>query len=135
VLLDSQTSSTLYLATDKIGVLRSSDNGQSWGSVASGLPRGQPVYALAQGASNDGQLFAASNDIYLFPGTSSGLDPSRIVPLLLAIVFFYLLYRLSTRGRKSRRDLLKPERIIEPGDKTASPRAPGSQSVPPEQND
>ncbi len=135
VLIDTQTSSTLYLATDRVGVLRSSDNGQSWGSVASGLPRGQPVYALAQGATNDGQLFAASNDIYSFPGNSSALDPSRILPLLLAIAFFYLLYRLSTRGRKNRRDLLKPERIIEPEDQQTSPRTPGSQNMPPKQDD
>lgn len=106
VLIDAQNASTIYLATDKIGALRSLDGGQSWGSIASGLPRGQPVYALAQGATNDSQLFAASNDIYLFPGSNSAFNLSQLFPVLLALVFFYLLYRLSTRGRK-RGDMLE----------------------------
>jgi ligand-binding sensor domain-containing protein len=100
VLIDAQNATTIYLATDKVGALRSLDNGQSWGSIAGGLPRGQPVYALAQSATNNGQIFAASNNIYLFPGTNSGLNLSQLFPVLLAIIFFYLLYRLSTRGRK-----------------------------------
>lgn len=100
VLIDAQNASTFYLATDKIGALRSLDGGQSWGSIAGGLPRGQPIYALAQGATNNGQLFAASNDIYLFPGNTGSFNLSQLLPVLLALVFFYLLYRLSMRGRK-----------------------------------
>ena len=113
LLIDIHTVSTVYVATNTAGVLRSNDNGQNWGAVAAGFPANQPVYAIAQGASNYGQLFAAANDVYLFPGTSNTFDASHLIPLLLVVVFFFFLIRLTMRGRKSRRTILKPERIIE----------------------
>jgi hypothetical protein len=110
----SSNASTVYVGTD-IGVFRSADNGQDWGGTASGLPRGEPVYALVVGANDYTQLYAAvdSSGIYLFPGTSGGIDPSRILPFLLIVLFFFLLYRLTWRSRNRQRDLLKPERMIE----------------------
>ena len=114
LLIDYHTASTVYVATNTAGVLRSDDNGQNWGAVAQGFPTNQPVYALAQGASDYGQLFAAANDVYLFPGTSSAFDPSRLIPLLLVVIFFYFLIRVSMRGRNKLRTRLQPERIIEP---------------------
>ncbi|TMC85263.1 MAG: hypothetical protein E6J10_08260 [Chloroflexi bacterium] len=113
LLIDIHTISTVYIATNTAGVLRSNDSGQNWGAVAGGFPTNQPVYAIAQGASDYGQLFAAANDVYLFPGTSSAFDASHLIPLLLVVVLFYFLIRLTMRGRKSRRTILKPERIIE----------------------
>lgn len=102
----------MYAGTD-IGVLRSEDNGQNWGGIASGLPRDQAVQALAMGANGYNQLYAATNGIFLFPGNSSAFDPSQIFPLLLILAFFFALYRFSTRGRRRSQTLLKPERIIE----------------------
>ncbi|HEV2583028.1 MAG TPA: hypothetical protein VGT44_19365, partial [Ktedonobacteraceae bacterium] len=113
ILIDVQSASTVYIATDKVGVLRSTDNGQNWSSVAPGLPTTKPVYAIVQGATNYSQLFAATNDVYLFSGTGSIFDPTRLLPLLLVVVFFLLLIRLSSRSRRGARNMLKPERIIE----------------------
>jgi ligand-binding sensor domain-containing protein len=110
----SSNASTVYVGTD-VGVFRSEDNGQDWGGTASSLPRGKPVYALVVGANNYTQLYAAvdSVGIYLFPGTSGGIDPSRLLPFVVVVFFFFLLYRLTWRGRRRRQALLKPERITE----------------------
>jgi ligand-binding sensor domain-containing protein len=116
VLIDIHTVKTVYIATNKVGILRSSDSGENWGRVASGLPSHQTVYAIAQGAANYDQLFVAINNIYLYPGTNSIFDPTRLLPFLLVIVFFYLLIRMSSRRRNASRTMLKPERIIEPED-------------------
>jgi len=121
VIIDIQSSSTLYIATDKAGVLRSTDSGQNWSSVATGLPGGKPVYAVAQGASNYGQLFAAANGIFLFPGTGAALDPTRIILLLVAVVFFYLLFRMTTGRLRRTHQMFNPERIIEPSDREHEP--------------
>ena len=110
ILLDYSKVTTVYVAIG-IGVLRSEDNGQDWGGIASGLPRDRPVYALAFGANGFSQLYAAANDVYLYPGSSGGFDFSRLLPLLLFVVFFYVLYRMARRGRGHRREMLKPERI------------------------
>jgi ligand-binding sensor domain-containing protein len=98
ILIDTQTVSTVYIATDKVGVLRSTDSGENWGGTSPGLPADQPVYNIIQGATNYSQLFAAANNVYLYPGTSGAFNPSQILPLLLGILFFYLLYRISRRG-------------------------------------
>ena len=121
IIIDIQSASTLYIATDKAGVLRSTDSGQNWSNVATGLPGGVPVYAVTQGATNYGQLFAATNDIFLFPGTGGAFDPSRIIFLLVAVIFFYLLFRMTTGRLRRTREMLKPERIIEPSDTEHEP--------------
>ena len=113
IIIDVQSVSTLYIATDKVGVLRSTDKGEDWSTLAPGLPGNQSIYAISEGAANYTQLFAAANNVYIFPGTSSVFDPTQLIPLLLVIIFFYLLYRLIARGRRRSRDMLKPERIIE----------------------
>jgi ligand-binding sensor domain-containing protein len=112
ILIDYHTVTTVYAGTG-IGVLRSGDNGQDWGGIASGLPRDQAVQALAIGANGYNQLYAAMNGIYLFPGNSSAFDPSQIFPLLLILVFFFALYRFSTRGRKRSQSMLKAEGVGE----------------------
>ena len=71
---------------------------------------------MAQGATNYDQLFVAINNLYRYPGTSNIFDPARLLPFLLVIAFFYLLYRMSTRRLNASRNMLKPERIIEPED-------------------
>jgi ligand-binding sensor domain-containing protein len=112
ILVDFRYPSTLYIGTG-VGAFRSDDKGQNWSSIGPGLPRGQSVYALILGATNYSQLYAAVNDVYLYPGTSGGLSLTRLVPLLLLLLMFYLLYRVAQRGRNRRRAMLKPERIIE----------------------
>jgi hypothetical protein len=112
VFVDFRKPTTVYVGTD-IGVLRSDDSGQHWGGIASGLPRNQPVYAITLGTTNYDQLIAATNDVYLFPGTSGGFSPTHFLPLLLIALLFYLLYRMVRRNQNSKRDMLKPERIIE----------------------
>jgi len=111
ILIDYHTVTTVYAGTG-IGVLRSDDNGQNWGGIASGLPRNQAVQALAIGANGYNQLYAAMNGIYLYPGNSSAFDPSQIFPLLLILAFFFALYQFSTRGRRRSRSMLKPERTV-----------------------
>jgi len=112
ILLDIQNPRAVYVATD-IGALRSDDSGQTWGGTATGIPKGQSVYALAQGSNNYTQLYAAANGIYLYPGITGSLSVTRFIPILVIVLFFYLLYRLVLRGRKRSREMLKPERIIE----------------------
>jgi photosystem II stability/assembly factor-like uncharacterized protein len=94
--------STVYIGTD-LGALRSDDKGQNWQSIATGLPKGASVYALALGAKDYAQLYAAADKVYLFPGTGGTSDPKRIVPLILILFFFYLLLRVTTRTRSRRR--------------------------------
>ncbi|MGZ3623243.1 MAG: WD40/YVTN/BNR-like repeat-containing protein [Ktedonobacteraceae bacterium] len=119
VLIDYHTVTTVYAGTG-IGVLRSDDNGQNWGGIASGLPRDQAVQALAIGANGYNQLFAATNGIYLFPGNSNTFDPSQIFPILLILAFFFVLYQVSTRGRRRSQSMFKNERKVE--SEKSSPR-------------
>lgn len=108
ILVDFRTPTTIYLATDA-GAFRSDNSGQTWGGIASGLPKGSPVYALTFGATNYSQLYAAVNDVYLYPGSSGGLTITRLIPILLILLFFYLLYRLTTRNRRRTQQMFAPE--------------------------
>src|SRR5262249_5794060 len=110
ILIDYRQASTVYVAIN-IGVLRSDDNGQNWEGVASGLPKGQPVYALTMGSNGYNQLYAADNDVYLYPGNSSIFDPSQLIPFLLIIIGFLALYRLTTQGRKRSRETFRPRPV------------------------
>lgn len=109
----STNASTLYVGTS-VGAFRSDDSGQNWQGVATGLPRATAVYALMLGGSDYAQLVAAAaHGIYLFPGSTGSISPSRILIILIALLFFFLLFRFALSGRKKRSNLLKPERIIE----------------------
>lgn len=120
VLVDfrSTDASTVYLATD-VGALSSQDSGQDWGNIGSGLPKGQAVYSLALGADNYSQLYAALNTVYQYPGNSSGLGPSKIVPLILIAFFFYLLLRTVQRTQRRQRTMLRRQPPL-PGTDTAT---------------
>jgi ligand-binding sensor domain-containing protein len=120
ILVDFHYPSTVYIGTS-VGAFRSDDSGQNWGGIGPGLPRGQLVYALILGATNYSQLFAAVNDVYLYPGTSGGISLTRLIPLILILLMFYLLYRVAQRGRNRRRNMLKPERISEASSNSAHP--------------
>lgn len=120
ILIDYSQVTIVYVATD-IGALRSLDSGQTWSGISSGIPRDQAVYALAQGASGYSQLYAASRGIYLYPGNSGAFSAGRIIPILVILLFFYLLYLLVSRGRRRSRNMLKPERIVE---RTPEPLVP-----------
>lgn len=98
VYVDFHKPTTVFVGTD-VGALRSDDGGQNWGSVGPGIPRDQPVFSLAWGTSDYSQLFAAADDVYLFPGTSGGVSLSRLIELVIIALFFYLLYRLARRRR------------------------------------
>jgi len=100
----SRNAATVYAATN-VGVFRSDDSGQNWAGVGPGIPRDQTVYALAIGAKQASQLYAASNNVYLYPGTSgTGIDPGRVLALLAVllvfVVLFYILRREVRRYRK-----------------------------------
>jgi len=123
ILVDFQTPTTVYAATS-VGALRSDDSGQTWGSVGPGLPKSTPVYALALGATDYSQLFAAADDVYLFPGSSGGLTVTKLLPTVLILLFFYLLYRLLMRGRHRAQQMLKPERITASPTSTPEPPSP-----------
>ena len=112
ILIDYQKATTVYVATD-VGALRSLDGGQTWDGVSSGIPRNQIIYALIQGDNGFSQLFAASRGIYSYPGSGGIFSPDRIIPILVILAFFYLLYLMVTRGRRRSREMLRPERIIE----------------------
>jgi ligand-binding sensor domain-containing protein len=112
LLIDYQKVTTVYAGTG-IGVLRSDDNGQNWTVIASGLPSNEAIQALAIGDIGYDQLYAATNGIYLYPGSTNVLNPTQIFPLLLILAFFFALYRLSSRGRKRSQKILNPERIVE----------------------
>lgn len=104
VLVDfrSANATTIFVATDA-GAFRSDDSGQNWNSVAAGIPRGTPVYTLALGSDNFSQLYAVAGGIYLFPGVTGGVTPSRIFLILIIVVFFYLLFRFTHRNRRGGR--------------------------------
>jgi photosystem II stability/assembly factor-like uncharacterized protein len=99
VYVDFHKPTTVFVGTG-VGALRSDNSGQNWGEVGPGIPSGQPVYSLAWGTSDYSQLFAAADDVYKYPGSSGGFNPNQLLELLIAVVFFYALYRLARRRRR-----------------------------------
>jgi ligand-binding sensor domain-containing protein len=99
VYVDFHKPSTLFVGTE-VGVLRSDNSGQNWGSAGPGIPKDQSVYSIMWGTSDYSQLFVAADDVYMYPGTSGGFSFNRIIGLLIAAVFFYALYRLAKRRRR-----------------------------------
>jgi hypothetical protein len=63
---------------------------------------------LVQAGDNFNQLYAAVDAVYLYPGTSAGITPDRILPLILLAAFFFLLFRFSLRPRKPRQSGATP---------------------------
>ncbi len=114
ILIDfrSTNASTLYAGT-RYGVFRSDDNGQNWLGVAAGFPKNTSVYALVIGADNASQLYVAANNVYLFPGTDNGINPTRIVTLFLILVFFGLLVLMTRRSVRRRKTLFRPAVVPE----------------------
>jgi photosystem II stability/assembly factor-like uncharacterized protein len=112
ILIDVSQPTTIYVGTN-IGAFRSNDNGQNWSGLTEGIPTSQPVYGLVFGSSGGSQMYAAANNVYMYPGSSGGFSLSQLLPILIIVLFFYLLYRLTKGSRNRRREVLKPERIIE----------------------
>lgn len=102
IFVDFQQPTTVYAGTTGVGVLQSNDSGQSWGGLGPDYPYSQPVYAIQMGGNGYGQLFAASNAVYFFPGSSGGLNPSHLLPIIIVVALFVLLY-LFLRNRQQRR--------------------------------
>src|SRR5579883_111058 len=126
----STNGTTAYIGTN-IGAFRSDDSGQDWGSIAAGLPRGEAVYALIIGGLNNSQLYAATDadGVYIFPGTSNGLNIGHLWPLLLIAALFILLYALISRTR--RRTLLQVNSRFEPRE-PEEPEEPEENEIGPE---
>lgn len=112
VLIDVSQPTTLYVGTS-IGAFRSNDNGQNWSGMTQGIPTNQPVYVLLFGNTGGSQIYAASNDVYTYSSSGGGFGFEQLIPIVIIILFFYLLYRLTRGSRNRRREVLKPERIIE----------------------
>jgi photosystem II stability/assembly factor-like uncharacterized protein len=133
ILIDfrSANATTVYIGTD-VGAFRSDDSGQTWGAIATGLPRNQPVYDLELGANNYAQLFAAANDIYLYPGNSGGFDATRVLTIIIIAAFFFLLYYVTRRNQLkragSRRPQLPPTDAQQP--KPSQPTPPSQPKSP-----
>jgi len=109
VLIDfrSTNAATVYVGTP-FGAFRSDDSGQNWRGVAGGLPEHTPVYALVIGGDNASQLYAAVNNVYAFPGSSSGITPTRVITLFLVLLLFVLLFFIAQRSARRRKAMLKP---------------------------
>ena len=98
---DNSNGTALYIGTNT-GVFRSDDGGQSWTSAGPGLPHSQSVDALAFGADDDSQLYATADNLYQYPGDSTGLSPSRFVAIVIMFFFLFTLYRMVGRNRRRR---------------------------------
>jgi ligand-binding sensor domain-containing protein len=101
ILVDFRNNSggtTLYIGTDT-GVFRSDNGGLNWVVVGPGLPRSRPVDALALGAANYSQLYAVADNVYQYPGNSTGLSPSRFIAIVIISFFFFTLYQMARRNR------------------------------------
>ena len=120
ILIDyrSTNASTLYVGT-RYGVFRSDDNGQNWLGAAAGFPKNTSVYSLAIGGDKTSQLYVAANNVYLYPGTDNGLNPTRVVTLLLILAFFGLLALLTRRSVRRRKTLFRPKQ--QQGDREGLP--------------
>ncbi len=119
ILIDfrSTNASTLYVGT-RYGVFRSDDNGLNWLGVAAGFPKNTAVYALVIGADKASQLYVAANNIYLYPGTDNGINPTRVITLLLVLVFFGLLALMTRRSITRRKTLFRPRNTPETSSST-----------------
>ena len=109
ILIDyrSTNASTLYVGT-RFGVFRSDDSGQNWFGAAASFPRSTSVYALVIGADNASQLYAAANNVYIFPGYGSSITPTRVITLLLTLLLFVLLALIAQRSMRRRKRLFRP---------------------------
>ena len=115
----SRNAATVYAAKN-VGLFRSDDSGQNWAGIGNAIPRDQTVYALAIGAKQAAQLYAVSNNVYLYPGTSStGIDPLRVLSLLTIVLLFVILFYVTRR--EIRRNRKKPRQPDKTETKASSP--------------
>jgi photosystem II stability/assembly factor-like uncharacterized protein len=99
---NNSSGTTVYIGANT-GVYYSTTGGQNWTAVGPGLPRSQPIAALAFGADSDSQLYAAAGNVYQYPGTSSDVSPSKFVAIVIISFFFFTLYRMIGRNRRRRK--------------------------------
>jgi photosystem II stability/assembly factor-like uncharacterized protein len=102
VLPDATQPAIVYISTN-IGVLHSQDNGQTWQSLAQGLPAAQTSGSLLQASDSYAQLLVVAHGIYRYPGTGSVFDFSRLLPIALIVLFFVFLYRFQIVRRRAAR--------------------------------
>mgnify|MGYP001327307854 CR=1 FL=1 len=120
IFVDFQQPTTVYAGTTGVGVLQSNDSGQTWNGLGPDFPYGQPIYAIQLGGDGYAQLFAASDAVYFFPGNSGGLSFSRLLPLIIILVLFALLYAFM-RSRQHRRVLVANQQPSSQQDAPAEP--------------
>lgn len=121
-LVDFRAAQTVYVGTN-VGAYRSVDGGHNWDAVGPGLPTNRPIYALAIGGSNNAQLFAGGDNVYLFPGNSGGLDLTKLLPFVIFAILMYVLYRYTRRDRYKKRKEAQSageSAPVEPGQSAAS---------------
>lgn len=106
VALDPLSPAQLYAGTDN-GIYQSSDSGQTWRTIASGLPAGIHTGAVvvSRPAQAPGVLYAALDHIYRYPGQglASVVGTIRVIGLLLLVG---LLLWISVRQNRTIRALL-----------------------------
>jgi len=98
--LNDQQPLILYAGTST-GAYHSSDGGANWEQVASGLPAGRAVMALAIASSSSalGTVYAAAGEVYRYPGNVS-TTAGRIITFVvigILIALFFLLFRQQHR--------------------------------------
>ncbi len=133
VFVDFQQPTTVYAGTTAVGVLQSNDSGQTWNGLGPDFPYGQPIYAIQLGGDGYAQLFAASSAIYFYPGNSGGLSFSRLLPLIIILVLFLLLYGFM-RNRQHRSVLAANQPGTPQQDAPAEPTT-GARPVPTQKED
>jgi Uncharacterized protein related to plant photosystem II stability/assembly factor len=124
VLVDfrSTTLSTVYVGTGA-GVLVSNDQGQTWGGVAPGLAPHANVLALAIGATNNTQLFAGADAIYLYPGYGGGGDSSSWLIIIIFVALMVGLYFVMQRSRRKSLDKLQRSMVAHMAEEEAKREA------------
>ena len=89
LLVDPQTSSTLYAGTRGAGIWKSTDAGVSWAAANSGLPNGSRILGLALDPKSPSTMYAVLSSVGVFKsidggttwlGVSSGLTGADFDP-------------------------------------------------------
>src|SRR5437879_12479954 len=70
--IDPVTPATLYAGTDRSGVFKSTDGGESWSAVNTGLPNPKQVSVLAIDPQTSATLYAGTYGGGVFKSNTSG---------------------------------------------------------------
>ncbi len=107
ILVDASQANQVYTSTS-IGVLSTQDNGQTWVPVGSGLVGSQLASGLVQSGNGYGRLLVAARGVFIYTG-GGAFSPALILPLVLIVLFFVVLYRFIVVRRRPRPTSITPE--------------------------